>query len=118
MGIPGFVHQADLDWYLSNFCERKPFLPKVGANSKQILCAEIEAHVNRIELNDRREPRRGTGADQFTSWREVACDTPVEGPLNMGLAEVHGCQGAARLRLHYGALRGVALRLSLIERSL
>ena len=91
--------QPDLDRHLLELRLGDAAPPHLGADVQHVLLADVEVHVDRIELDDGGELGRAAGADQLADRHQARGDDAVERRLHLGVAEIDG------------GLLGVGLRL-------
>ena len=84
--IAGLGHQPQLDRDLAQIGGADAL--GVGDDAQHILLAEVRGHVDRIELQDRRERRRAAAADQRADRREMGRHDTVEGRGNVRVAKL------------------------------
>ena len=100
MRIAGLGLQADLDRNLLRSSRVNAALRHVGAHAQHVLLADVEVHVDRIELHDGGEHGRRRRAADILADRDLARrDDAVERRRDLGVVEVELGQLRVDLRL-------------------
>ena len=110
--------QPDLDRHFLELLVADAEPSDLLAHAQDVPLADVEIHVDRIELNDGGELGRAVGSDQLAFRNQPRRDVAVERRLDLGVTEIEFGLGGVGPCLLQPGLRGIAVGGGVVERRL